>query len=92
VRTSATGFSKYFEELPFSRIALEAGTHSGRVSRLLETPGHIVVVATLVSCVRFIRVIARMTGPTPGCSREWCDSTPSSSRRFDTAARKCNPT
>jgi transposase len=45
VRTSAAGFSKYFEELPFSRIALEAGTHSGWVSRLLETLGHTVVVA-----------------------------------------------
>lgn len=45
VRTSAASFSKYFEELPFSRIALEAGTHSGWVSRLLETLGHTVVVA-----------------------------------------------
>jgi hypothetical protein len=45
VRTSAASFSKYFEELPFSRIALEAGPHSGWVSRLLEALGHTVVVA-----------------------------------------------
>ncbi len=45
VRTSELGFCQYFEGLPHSRIALETGTHSGWVSRLLETYGHSVVVA-----------------------------------------------
>lgn len=45
VRTSELGFRQYFEGLPHSQIALETGTHSGWVSRLLERYGHVVVVA-----------------------------------------------
>ncbi len=44
VPTSEAGFRQYFERLAPSQIALEAGTHSGWVSRLLETFGHVVVV------------------------------------------------
>lgn len=85
VRTSAAGFSKYFEELPFSRIALEAGTHSGWVSRLLETLGHTVVVANARELRRIhqsdrkndradARVLARMVRFDPPAPRG--DSTP----------------
>ncbi|MGB8907723.1 MAG: transposase [Candidatus Cybelea sp.] len=45
IRTSDVGFRQYFEGLRPSQVALEAGTHWGWVSRLLETHGHIVVVA-----------------------------------------------
>jgi hypothetical protein len=39
IRTSEVGFRQYFEGLRPSQVALEVGTHSGWVSRLLETYG-----------------------------------------------------
>jgi transposase len=45
MRTSQAGFRQYFERLAPSQIALEAGTHSGWVSRLLQACGHTAVVA-----------------------------------------------
>ena len=45
VRTSEPGFRQYFERLAPSQIALEAGTHSGWVSRLLQACGHTAIVA-----------------------------------------------
>jgi transposase len=45
LRTTRDALRKRFEQLPAIRIALEAGTHSGWVSRLLEEIGHEVVVA-----------------------------------------------
>ena len=45
LRTTRDGLKKRFEPIPAIRIALEAGTHSGWVSRLLQEIGHDVVVA-----------------------------------------------
>lgn len=65
VRTSEVGFRQYFERLAPSQIALEAGTHSGWVSRLLQTAVTSPSLPMLASCARFTRAIARMTEPTP---------------------------
>jgi transposase len=45
VRTSENGFAQQFQRMSACRIALETGTHSPWVSRLLERYGHDVVVA-----------------------------------------------
>jgi len=44
VPNTAQGLRKYFGKLERCRVALEAGTHSGWVSRLLEELGHEVLV------------------------------------------------
>jgi transposase len=45
LRTTAEAFRKVFDGMPRSRIALETGTHSPWVSRLLAELGHEVIVA-----------------------------------------------
>ncbi len=45
IRTTDAGMREYFESLAPARIALETGTHSGWVSRLIAACGHTVVVA-----------------------------------------------
>jgi transposase len=45
VRTSESGFSQHFQSMSRCRIALETGTHSPWVSRLLQSYGHDVIVA-----------------------------------------------
>jgi transposase len=45
VRTSAQGLREVFGTMPRSRIALETGTHSPWISRLLSELGHEVIVA-----------------------------------------------
>ena len=45
VRTTAKGLREVFEAMPHSRIALEIGTHSPWISRLLSELGHEVIVA-----------------------------------------------
>src|SRR5580700_10688824 len=45
IRTEAAALEKHFGAEPRMRIALEAGTHSGWVSRLLKSYGHEVIVA-----------------------------------------------
>jgi transposase len=45
VRTTAKALQEVFEEMPHSRIALEIGTHSPWISRLLSELGHEVIVA-----------------------------------------------
>jgi transposase len=53
VTTSPEGMRKPFEMMPRSRIALEAGTHSPWVSRLLSDLGH----ETIVAHARNVRLI-----------------------------------
>ena len=45
VRTNAKALQEVFGEMPRSRIALEIGTHSPWISRLLSQLGHEVIVA-----------------------------------------------
>src|SRR5215471_16116793 len=45
VRTNAKALAEIFRRLPRSRIALETGTHSPWISRLLSELGHEVIVA-----------------------------------------------
>jgi transposase len=45
VRTSKSGFEQQFQEMSKCRIAMEIGTHSPWVSRLLQSYGHEVIVA-----------------------------------------------
>jgi transposase len=45
IQTNAAALEKHFGTEPRMRIALEAGTHSGWVSRLLKSYGHQVIVA-----------------------------------------------
>src|SRR5262245_42613394 len=45
VRTSAKALQEVFGVMPRSRIALETGTHSPWISRLLREFGHEVIVA-----------------------------------------------
>ena len=45
VRTTAKGLQEVFGAVPRSRIALETGTHSPWISRLLRELGHEVIVA-----------------------------------------------
>jgi transposase len=45
VRTSAKALQEVFGEMPCSRVALETGTHSPWISRLLQELGHEVIVA-----------------------------------------------
>ena len=45
IQTTAAAMEKHFASEPRMRIALEAGTHSPWVSRLLKSYGHQVIVA-----------------------------------------------
>ena len=45
VRTNVKALHEVFGALPCSRVALETGTHSPWVSRLLSELGHAVIVA-----------------------------------------------
>jgi len=55
VRTTPKALSECFEGILISRIALETGTHSPWVSRLLSAMGHEVIVAN----ARHVRLIAQ---------------------------------
>src|SRR3712207_4418179 len=45
IRTSSSAFERYFSKAERMRVAIEAGTHSPWISRLLERLGHEVLVA-----------------------------------------------
>jgi transposase len=45
IKTSREAFAAHFQDRPAARIAVEVGTHSAWVSRLLEESGHEVLVA-----------------------------------------------
>src|SRR3974377_286531 len=58
VSTTATAMREAFQRMPRSRIALETGTHSPWVSRLLSELGHEVIVAH----ARNVRLIGESRG------------------------------
>src|ERR1700683_1797616 len=65
VRTNATALREVFGEIAQSRIALEIGTDSPWISRLLSELGHEVVVAN----ARKVRLIGRVARKTIGWMR-----------------------
>jgi hypothetical protein len=54
IATTPAAFARYFEARPATRVALETGTHSPWISRLLRKCGHEVVVAN----ARKVRLIS----------------------------------
>ena len=75
VASTPKAMKEVFGGLPRSRLALETGTHSPWVSRVLSELGHEVIVAH----ARNVRLIGgndekRMIGWTRECWRGWCGS------------------
>ena len=78
IRTTAKALREVFGGLPRSRVALETGTHSPWISRLLSELGHEVIVANARG-VRLIgesrrkddrrdaQTLARRRGSIPSC-------------------------
>jgi hypothetical protein len=66
VRTNVKALCEVFGEMPHSRIALEIGTHSPWISRLLSEMGHEVIVAN----ARKVRLIGRVARKTIGWMRK----------------------
>ena len=70
VRATAKGLQDIFGAMPRSRIALEIGTHSPWISRLLRQLGHEVIVAN----ARKVRLIGESGRKTTGwMHRPWRD-------------------
>ena len=65
VRTNAKALQEVFAAMPHSRIALEIGTHSPWISRLLSELGHEVIVAN----ARKVRLIGESRKKTIGWMR-----------------------
>ncbi len=93
VRTTAKALQEIFGAMPRSRIALEIGTHSPWISRLLQELGHEVIVAN----ARKVRLITTVTGLLPRMPWKFGDGTsprvknrrPSCGRRFASAFLDC---
>src|SRR3712207_4287190 len=93
IPTSPKAFERRFSSTAPMRIAIETGTHSPWVSRLLEERGHEILVAN----ARKVRLItmardARTTSSTPRSWRVWLGSIPSCSHRSSTVERILRPT
>ena len=77
VGTTAKALQSVFRAMPRSRVALEIGTHSPWISRLLSELGHEVMVAN----ARKVRLIGRAARKTIGWMRRrwrgWPGSIPS---------------
>jgi len=86
VATSPEAMKKTFEKMPSSRIALETGTHSPWVSRLLTELGHEAIVAHS----RNVRLIGESRRKTTDSTRRrwpgWPESTRSCSLLSNIAA------
>ena len=68
IRTTAKALQEVFGAMPRSRVALEIGTHSPWISRLLSELGHEVIVAN----ARKVRLIGRAARKTIGwMHRRW---------------------
>jgi hypothetical protein len=86
VATNPEAMKKTFGTMPRSRIALETGTHSPWVSRVLSELGHEAIVAH----ARNVRLIGKAGERTTGWTRRpwpgWPESIRSCSPRFNIAA------
>jgi hypothetical protein len=71
LRTTAAEVEQRFKKMPATRIAMEAGTHSPWISRLLEKLGHEVIVANARGrCGSSTKATGRTTGWMRGCWRD----------------------
>jgi hypothetical protein len=86
VSTTAKAMQEAFHGMPRSRIALETGTHSPWVSRLLSKLGHEVIVAHARKVRLIGRAGAKTTASTHARWRGWRGSIRSCCRRCGTAA------
>jgi hypothetical protein len=86
VATSPEAMRQTFEKMAPSRIALETGTHSPWVSRLLSELGHEAIVAH----ARNVRLMGKARGRTTDWTRRhwpgWRESIRGCSHRFNIAA------
>ena len=91
VRTNATALREVFSETPRSRVALEIGTHSPWISRLLSELGHEVIVAN----ARKVRLIGESRKKDDRLDTQtlarWPGSTRSCYIRCSIAARRHKP-
>jgi transposase len=95
LRTNPEAFRRRFasERPPPMRIAIETGTHSPWISRLLEELGHEVLVANARRLrLIYARASARPTKETPRTWPAWRASIRSSCTRSGTEARNLRPT
>ena len=71
LRTTRAALQEYFSAQAPARVALEAGTHSGWVSRIAAVCGHEVIVAMPEKCARFTKAIGKTIAPTRRSWRGW---------------------
>ena len=77
IQTTRHRLEKHFASEARMRIALEAGTDSPWVSRLLKSYGHQVIVANPRKIPTLLTVKARTTATMPSSWHEWRPSIPS---------------
>ena len=64
LKTTQVAIEQQFASLAPARLALEAATHSGWISRLIESYGHEVIVANPCEVRKTIRTIAAIVATT----------------------------
>lgn len=87
ILTNHSAFQRRFSGSNPMRIAIETGTHSPWISRMLEECGHEILVATPVKCVSSTAKGIKMTKSMPRSWHVWPGSIRSCSRRSSTAGR-----
>ena len=88
VPTTPEGMKETFARIPRSLIALETGTHSPWVSRLLTELGHEVLVAHAQKVQLITKTIEKMIATMRGPWHGWHESIPSYWDRCGIAVRK----
>ena len=86
--TTKKGMAQAFGAMPRCRIAIEVGTHSPWVSRLLKGLGFEVIVANARQVKLISQSSPKTTGWTRRCWRAWHESIHSCSGRSGIAGRK----
>jgi hypothetical protein len=93
LRTTPEALRRRFVSEPSLRIAMETGTHSPWVSRLLEECGHEVLVANARKLrLIYARASVRPTRSMPRIWLGWLASIRSCSNRLSTGAKTPRPT
>jgi transposase len=92
IATNPAAFERRFSGFERMRVAIETGTHSPWLSRVLEGCGHEVLVANARKLRLIYAEAARTTASTPRTWHAWPASTLACSRRSSTAGRPRRPT